>query len=54
MVPTGYIQCIVLKDDCKIFDDTRYLRPSKGDTIYLPEYNAFIEEEAGVVEVVEE
>lgn len=54
MIPTGYVECVVLQGDCKFFDDYRYFYPSLGDTIILSEYQARIESDNGFVEIVEE
>lgn len=48
----GFLECTVLKDNCRFYDGTRYLNTSKGDTIWLPEYQANLEADAGFVTFV--
>ena len=48
----GYSECEVLLDDCKIYDGMRSFKANKCDIIYLPDYNASLEEQGGFVSIV--
>jgi len=54
MIPTGYVECIVLRSNCKFYDNTRYFYPLKGDIIILPEYIAYVEELGRNIDMVED
>ena len=54
MIPTGYVECTVLKGERRFYDEHRYFVPEIGDTILLPEYIAYREYKDGNVEIIEE